>query len=129
MLDVVYDGECSFCRRSLRWFDRVDVWRRVRPHDMTNRERVHRAFPELIGADLDDAMFVVTAGRRVYRGFFAVRRLLWNSPMTWLLLPLFYLPGASAIGRRVYAWVARNRRRFGCESTVCDPPPLRHHDR
>lgn len=128
MLDILYDGECQFCRRWLRWFAHVDVWHRVRAHDASRRENVSSTFPELRAADLADAMFAVTAERRVYRGFFAVRRLLWESPVTWALLPFFYLPGASWLGPRVYAWVARNRRRLGCDAPVCDPP-LRHPDR
>ena len=123
MADVIFDGDCQFCRRSLRWFSRVDVRRRMRLHDGTQRPAVLREFPELEHADLENAMFVVAPDRRVYRGFFAFRRLLWDSPLTWMLVPLFYLPGAGVIGPRAYAWVARNRRRFGCETTVCDVPP------
>jgi len=41
-----------------------------------------------------------------------------SSPLTWLLLPLFYVPGATYVGTRVYTWIARNRRRFGCQAEV-----------
>jgi hypothetical protein len=61
----------------------------------------------------------------VTRGFFAFRRILWESPLMWPLIPLFYFPGAGIVGPRVYAWVARNRRRFGCESDVCELPAVR----
>ena len=47
----------------------------------------------------------------------------------WPLIPLFYLPGSGVIGPRVYAWVARNRRRFGCESDVCETAPSPPRDR
>jgi hypothetical protein len=43
----------------------------------------------------------------------------------WPLIPLFYFPGTGIVGPRVYAWVARNRRRFGCESDVCEVPAVR----
>jgi predicted DCC family thiol-disulfide oxidoreductase YuxK len=33
----------------------------------------------------------------------------------WLLR----IPGALAIARRIYDWIARRRHRFGCESGVC----------
>ncbi len=80
-------------------------------------------FPELSGADFENAMFAVAPDRRVTRGFFAFRRILRESPLMWPLIPLFYLPGRGIVGPRVYAWVARNRRRFGCESDVCEMPP------
>ena len=123
MVDVIYDGACGFCRRSLAVAQRLDTGGRLRLHDGTDREMVRTRFPELADADLDEAMFAIDARRQVTRGFFAFRRLAWESPLTWPLLPLFYAPGASLVGPRVYAWVARNRRRFGCESEVCELPP------
>jgi predicted DCC family thiol-disulfide oxidoreductase YuxK len=123
MVDLIYDGQCGFCQRALRLAQRLDSRKRLRLHDATQREAVLRQFPELKDADLADAMFAVDAERRVYRGFFAFRRIVRESPRTWLLLPLFYLPGSGLIGPRVYAWVARNRHRFGCESEVCELPP------
>ena len=101
---------------------RLDVLGRLTLHDATDRDRVREVFPELGDADLDDAMFAVDDQRRVTRGFFAFRRVAWESPLTWPLLLLFYLPGAGIVGPHVYAWVARNRRRFGCESEVCELP-------
>jgi predicted DCC family thiol-disulfide oxidoreductase YuxK len=122
MLHVIYDGRCGFCIRSLKICRALDVRGALRYHDATARREVHQAFPELAGADFEHAMFVVSEDRQVSRGFFAFRRILRESPLTWVLLPLFYLPGSGIVGPRVYAWVARNRRRFGCESEVCDLP-------
>jgi len=122
MLHLIYDGQCGFCRRALAVALRVDINGRLRLHDATHREYVHGEFPELAGADFDNAMFAVDEDRRVTRGFFAFRRVAWESPLTWPLLLLFYLPGAGVVGSRLYAWVARNRRRFGCESDICELP-------
>jgi predicted DCC family thiol-disulfide oxidoreductase YuxK len=127
MVDLIYDGQCGFCRRSLRVARRLDPRRRLRFHDATMRDSVLREFPELAGADLADAMFTVDERRRVYRGFFAFRRLIWESPLMWPLLPLFYAPGSGLLGPRVYAWVARNRQRLGCESDICELPPRPGH--
>ena len=123
MLDVIYDGHCGFCIRSLKVARALDARRAFRFHDANARQQVLTSFPELAGADFENAMFAVAPDRRVTRGFFAFRRMLWESPVMWLLIPLFYLPGSGIIGPRVYAWVARNRRRFGCESEVCEMPP------
>ena len=59
----------------------------------------------------------------VFRGYFAFKEILRRLPLTWPLLLLFHLPGADAIGPRVYAWVARNRRRLGCTTETCELPP------
>ena len=122
MLDVIYDGRCGFCVRSLRVCRAFDVRGALRFHDANARTQVDSMFPELRHADFDHAMFAVAPDRSVTQGFFAFRRLLWESPLMWFLLPFFYFPGTGWIGPKVYAWVARNRRRFGCDADVCDLP-------
>ena len=123
MLDVIYDGQCGFCIRSLKVCRALDLGSRLRFHDANLRSQIDRDFPELAHADFENAMFSVTPGRRVDRGFFAFRRVALVTQLMWLALPLLYFPGASWIGPRVYAWVAKNRGRFGCESEVCEMPP------
>jgi predicted DCC family thiol-disulfide oxidoreductase YuxK len=118
-LNVIYDGDCGFCRRSLRVVAAFDSRNALRFHDARLSDTLEK-FPELRGVDLEDAMYVVVAGEPVYRGFFAFRRLIWSNPSTWIFIPLFYFPGARFFGPRVYAWVARNRNRFGCRTDVCD---------
>ena len=122
MIDIVYDGQCGFCRRALarlRRMARRDVFRL---HDASDREAVLGRFPVLAGADTDEAMFAVTERGEVFRGFFAFRRVLWESPWLFPLLPLFYAPGAGLLGPRAYAWVARHRCSLGCATDGCEVP-------
>jgi len=119
-VDVIYDGQCTFCVRLLRICRAADLRRVLHFHDANARAQVHARFPQLAGADFDNAMFVVAPSQRVSRGFFAVRRIAAAVPPMWPLLALLYFPGSRWAGPKVYAWVARNRRRFGCESDVCD---------
>jgi predicted DCC family thiol-disulfide oxidoreductase YuxK len=113
-VDVVYDGLCRFCLRSIRVIQTLDLLRRVSVHDANDREAVVAAFPALADSDLDDAMYAVDARGRRYRGFNAFRRLTWTLPPVWWLIPLLYFPGVSHVGDRVYRYVARNRSRLGC---------------
>ncbi len=123
-IHVIYDGHCLFCIRSLRLFRAADIMHALQFHDAHDEGLIASRFPELQGADFDHAMFVVTGRRSVYRGFFAFRRMIWSSPLTWLLIPFFYFPGASVLGTRIYAWVAKNRLKFGCRSDSCTLPSL-----
>jgi predicted DCC family thiol-disulfide oxidoreductase YuxK len=121
MINVIYDGQCGFCRRSLRFFRAFDLRQALRFYD-AHQPETSEQFPVLQGADLDQAMYVVVDGEPIYRGFFAFRRLIWANPTTWGLIPVAYFPGAGFFGPRVYAWVARNRSIFGFHSDVCDLP-------
>jgi predicted DCC family thiol-disulfide oxidoreductase YuxK len=87
---VIYDGQCDFCVRALRLARAVDVWGRLRFHDAHDRQAVERAFPALAGADLDEAMYAVTAEGA----------------------------GSGLVGPWIYAWIAKNRHRFGCRSQI-----------
>lgn len=118
---VIYDGLCLLCIRSIRVLRALDVRDRLTFHDANDREAVLSAFPSLRGADLDDAMYAVDRKGRVYRGFFAFRRLAWTTPVAWPLLPVLYLPGAGRIGPRAYELVARNRTRIGCRIDEAEP--------
>ena len=118
-LDVIFDGNCRFCVRSLtvvRRLARRDVFRF---HDANRRMAMLSRFPMLANADLDEAMFTVSPSGEVARGFFAFRRMLRGSPWLYPFLILFYAPGASIAGPAIYAWVARHRRQLGCASS-CD---------
>lgn len=119
-LNIIYDGQCAFCMRALRIFRRLDFKRRLRFYDWHEPETLLE-FPVLRGTD-NEAMYAIAEGESPDRGFFAFRRLIWNSPLTWALVPFFYFPGARLVGPAVYAWVARNRASLGCGSEVCALP-------
>jgi hypothetical protein len=64
---------------------------------------------------------VDTAGgtASIAAGFDAFRRLAWVLPAAWPLVPILYVPGVPALGRRVYRWIASHR------STHCSLPAAR----
>ena len=124
-ISVIYDGDCRFCTRALRAIQRLDPRGIMQLFDSHASELVADRFPMLAGADFDQAMFAVTVQGTVFRGYFAFKEILRRLPLTWPLLLFFYMPGADAVGPRVYAWVARNRRRLGCTTETCDLPTPR----
>jgi predicted DCC family thiol-disulfide oxidoreductase YuxK len=121
ILNVIYDGHCNFCVNSLRIVAAVDLRNSLRFYDF-HQEETFAKFPVLSAANAAEAMYTVVVDEPLYSGFFAFRRLIWNSPLTLALVPIFYFPGATLIGPRIYAWVARNRSRLGCRSDICDLP-------
>ena len=141
MLYVIYDDRCGFCIRSLKVCRALDVNGRLAFHGSSSfrlKPEATKTAPDqvdssgfrlqpegasgLADADFDNAVFTLAPDCSVARGFFAFRRIARELPLMWPLLPLFYLPGSRALGPRVYAWIARHRRRLGCESERCELP-------
>ena len=109
---VIYDADCRFCIRSLRVLKAFDILGRVSllPSDT---QGLLELFPSLRGADFSSAMYAVRDGA-AYAGFDAFRTALWSSPILALLAWSWYVPPVPAVGRRLYAWIARNRHSLGC---------------
>jgi predicted DCC family thiol-disulfide oxidoreductase YuxK len=118
---LVYDGSCLFCMRSLRVVRALDLRHVLQFHDANERSLVIERFPELATVDLDAAMYAVDERGRVYAGFYAFRRVAWQMPPAWWLLPILYLPGVGAVGAWAYGLIAENRSSFGCRVDRADP--------
>lgn len=106
-LVAYYDESCAMCQASRRFVTRVQ--RRKAPIEWRSLDDAPAC--GLDGHDCGDAMKVRTPDGRLHEGFYGVRMLLGR---TWLafLKPLLFIPGVPWLGRRAYAWVARNRYRL-----------------
>jgi predicted DCC family thiol-disulfide oxidoreductase YuxK len=109
-MTVLYDGQCEFCRRSVRLLKRLDWRGRLHFADGRDAANLPPTSEPLNPRRLLEEMHVVTPdGRRVFHGFAAFRRIAWQLPPLWPLVPFLYIPGVPWLGQRVYLWVARNR--------------------
>jgi len=107
---LVYDGQCPFCRASLRLLMKMDWLRRLRPIDLhTQAAQLALRAPELTHPQLMEAMRLITPRRKVHAGFFALRRAAWLLPPLWPVAPLLYVPGISKLGPAIYRWIAQHR--------------------
>ena len=106
-IPVLYDGNCSFCIRTLEVVRRLNVFRRlefVNMHDPQTRER----FPDFDPERGDREMLVPTKNGWL-GGFFAFRHAAWHLPLFWPLLPLLYLRPVVAAGDHLYKRIAARR--------------------
>jgi predicted DCC family thiol-disulfide oxidoreductase YuxK len=124
-IDVLYDGLCPFCIRTVRLLSSFDLFARVefldfRRLNLADYNRDHAV--NLMPTDLEKEMYVVSRGR-VYRGFYGYRVLALALPAFWPLAPWLFLPGVSSLGVWMYAFVARNRLSFiACDSHCATAP-------
>ncbi len=106
---IFYDGNCEFCKEVKRIMTKFDK----------NEELEWRALQTYEGtyfspSDLYEQLHVVSWDGHIYRGFYAVRKILtYLSYWKWLALAL-YFPGIPFFGRKIYRLVARKRGKIMC---------------
>jgi predicted DCC family thiol-disulfide oxidoreductase YuxK len=121
---LLYDGNCSFCKSSIRLLKRLDWLKRFHYQDCRDIENLPACPVRLDPERLLKEMHLVVPNRQEYHtGFAAYRWMAWRLPLLWAIAPLLYLPGAMWIGNRMYLWVARNRYDLmPCQDGVCRLP-------
>lgn len=103
---LIYDGECTFCRRWVdRWRTAAGVALDLEPA-LTAAER----FPEIPTAEFVRAVQLVGTDGRVYSAAEAiVRASALATHRTWLRTAFERLPGFASAAEAVYWLVARHR--------------------
>jgi len=111
LIQILYDGQCPLCNRTVRVLRLFDLFTRLefldfRRLDLT--EYNYRHHLALTIEDLDREMYIISRGQ-AYSGYYGYRVLALALPAFWLLSPFLFFPGVSWIGERVYGYIARNR--------------------
>ena len=99
---VIYDGECGFCRSSVRSLQVMDLWGKL---------------DYITGPKGMSEMKLYSSDDKIYGGFFAFRKLVWKLPMLYPMIPVVYFPGSGIVGPFIYRWIARNRYLFPIHHT------------
>jgi predicted DCC family thiol-disulfide oxidoreductase YuxK len=124
---VLYDGHCAFCRKSVALLQRLD-WRRILTYvDVRDPEQMKTVAAPVEPSRLVEEMHVVTPGRHhLHHGFAAIRWMAWQLPLLWPVAPFLYIPGVPALGQKLYLWIARHRFQLvPCHGGVCTLPAHR----
>lgn len=120
---IVYDGNCGFCRHSLsqlKIMDMFDVFEPVDFHRLDDPALVHLQLTQKTAAS---QLHLVEPDGRLYGGFEAFRRMCFSLPMCYPLILVLYFPGMGLAGPCIYRWAAQNRYLFHsnttCKSNAC----------
>jgi len=131
-IQVLYDGQCPLCNRTVRVLGFFDLFARLefldfRRLDLAEYNLLHKM--ALTIQDLDREMYVISRGQ-AYIGYYGYRVLALALPAIWPLSPLLFLPGVSWVGERVYGYIARNRLALvHCDSHCPSMPLGNNHSR
>ncbi len=104
-MEMIYDGRCGFCVRSMIWFLAFDGLGQIKTRDF-------RANPSPLVSDaqMEKALYLVLRDGRALPGFEAYRYVVLRVPGLWWQVPFFYVPVFSRlVGHPIYNWIAGNR--------------------
>jgi len=116
-MEMIYDGTCGFCVRSMAWFLAFDGLGQIRIRDF-------RTDPSPVVSDalVEKALYLVLPDGRALPGFDAYRYVVLRVPGLWWQVPLFYVPVLSRLfGHPIYNWIAANRGRLSSLRLVARP--------
>jgi predicted DCC family thiol-disulfide oxidoreductase YuxK len=107
-MEMIYDGRCGFCYRSMAWFLGFDGLAQI-----TTRNFRTDPSPVVSDAQMEKALYLVLPDGRALPGFEAYRYVVARVPGMWWMAPFFYIPVLSRlVGHPVYNWVAAHRGRL-----------------
>ena len=91
---VLYDGQCPFCRRSVRSLGRLDWLHKLHFQDCNDAANLPKSAVPLDPDKMLEEMHLVTPDReRVYAGFGAFRWMAWRVPVLFPFAWMLYVPG------------------------------------
>jgi len=104
-IEMIYDGDCGFCKRSMAMFLAFDGFNQI-----TTRNYHTDPSPIVPKEKVDLALYVITADKKPIAGFDAYRHVVIRVPGMWWFAPLYYIPVISRLfGRFLYNWIAAHR--------------------
>jgi predicted DCC family thiol-disulfide oxidoreductase YuxK len=107
-MEMIYDGHCGFCKRSMAWFLAFDGLGQVAVRDFRTDPS-----PVVSHEQMLKALYTVLPDGRALPGFEAYRHVVLRVPGLWWQVPFFYVPVFSRLlGHPIYNWIAANRSRL-----------------
>ena len=104
-MEMIYDGECGFCKRAMASFLAYDGLNQISVRDYRTNPS-----PVVASEKVDKALYLVTKDEKAIPGFDAYQYAVLRVPGLWWQVPFFYIPILSKMfGRPIYNWIAANR--------------------
>jgi predicted DCC family thiol-disulfide oxidoreductase YuxK len=106
-IPVFYDGDCVFCQRTAKILACLDVLKKLRFINF-REEKTIKEYPSFdpVRAEREIALY---SKSKWFHGYLAFKYISWKLPPLWPIVWMFYFPGASFVGHKVYRWVSNHR--------------------
>ena len=110
---VLYDGLCLLCGKARKVISVLDWFTVIKTVDAYDKESLAQIPVEISDINtLLSEIHLLDKNGITYTGFYAVRKIGLKLPLTAPFALLLYLPGINLLGEKVYAYIAKNRRRI-----------------
>ena len=107
-LILIYDGNCSLCRKSIDWIQKREVGDVIEYLPCQSKERKTR-FPEMTEETCLSAIQLILPDGRVLSGEKAFPEI-FKYLRGWRYLAFFFrIPGVNLLSPVVYRWIANHR--------------------
>lgn len=119
---IVYDGNCRFCIRQMRWIQARDS-RQVFEFVPSNSDGLFDRFPCLREQNLNSGLRVILSPDEVAAGSDAVHAIARRLPRWRYLAWIYNIPGTKPLWQAAYAWIAARRYRWAqrCDDSCSAP--------
>ncbi|MBL8014470.1 MAG: DUF393 domain-containing protein [Candidatus Omnitrophica bacterium] len=106
---VLYDGHCSFCRRTIGFLKVFDVFGRIEYIDL--HSSASQDYRKNLKIDQEDLMKDIHGliGTKIVRGFSVYQNIAGRVPLLWIAYPLMQIGIFHKMGEKIYGNVAAHR--------------------
>ncbi|HSR17202.1 MAG TPA: DUF393 domain-containing protein, partial [Ignavibacteriaceae bacterium] len=118
--DIIYDGLCPLCIRSMTIINYFDLTNKINFIDLENDQiKIKGIKKDLKYEDLKHSMHLISPKGKTYYGFYAFQKLSMLLPAMWVLVPILYFPFVDKAGSFIYDKIAKNRKTIKCNIETC----------
>ncbi|MDP4169588.1 MAG: DUF393 domain-containing protein [Bacillota bacterium] len=108
---ALYDEKCILCQETKKWCKRLDWFRRIQWLSLQEYEKEKHDYT-FSSRELRKELHLILHTGEIYKGFFAVRKMMIQFPATFIFGVACYIPLMKKPGSAMYKWIAKNRYRW-----------------
>lgn len=117
---IIYDGLCPLCLRTVTIVNYLDLRSKLKFINFEDEwQKVEKLNEQVKKDEAKHSMHLISPEGKVYKGFYAFRKLSGLLPLLWLFVPLIYFPFVNNLGNYIYKKVSAKRRDIVCNVEMC----------
>ncbi|TSB45529.1 thiol-disulfide oxidoreductase DCC family protein [Alkalicoccobacillus porphyridii] len=104
---ILFDAECPLCQSIKTFVTKMDWLNRLEWYPL--QEIHHTKYRFLKNRNIYDEIHMITANNEIKTGFYTVRKILLNLPLTAGIGLILFIPFIDKLGVSLYQFISTNR--------------------